>query len=1035
MSALDWRKALLLTYVLVAAAGAQTVWNGVTSWEGNTPNQAAIVAGNYVISTPEQLAELAFLVNNRGNTLSGKKYTLANDIALNATDQAGWQASAHRWVAIGNGATPFQGTFDGGGFVVRGVYIDGNSDYQGLFGNVGRQGSINKLRVAESVVKGKSYVGGLVGSDSGNITDSYSTASVDGAGSYVGGLAGAHYRGAITGSYATGDVHGTGNYVGGLVGFGDNDTVRVGYATGNVTGGGSYIGGLVGRGSGYIINACATGDVAGSVTGTGSEYVGGLAGRSEVNNIANSYAAGSVVGKRYVGGLVGEKYGAAIKNCYSAGQVTGTSDVGGLAGSVGVAGSATTITYGYYRADAVAARNPLGIPKDSVYMKSDEFVSVLNVAAYALKNNKFKENANKWFISPGQYPKLSIDSVTVGVFAACFSGGGGTEAAPYGISTPQQLENLAVYVNCGADLSGANGFFRLRNDIMLNDTTGWRLWGIRPDTALRAWTAIGQQPRDTNTTRQAPVRFNGTFDGGGFVIGGVYINRGDARDTMFDARYQGLFGLVEKTGTTGGGAIKNLGVICSYIKGYCYVGGLAGWNSKGTVTRSFVRDANMEATGGINGAGGIGGLAGLSNGGGVIINSYVEKANVMGVINMAGGLLGWNAGGSRVSYCHAGGGVTVNVTGDDVGGLIGRNDGSAVRDSYASADVTATGEAAFGIGGNVIGGLVGMNFNAAVTKCYAVGTVSGNSSVGGLVGARLSEGRIDSSYYRIDSATVINDFGAPRADNQMREINNYQGWNFTTVWAQDPESRSYPYLGMVRAPKPEITRHPVGAWIEDMGATYTLSVTATGGALSYQWYSNTVNRNSSGTKIAGATDATYIPPTDRDTLLFYYVVVTNTSTAAVPDSVAGLRAASVASDAAKIRVGNYPDAVQSPERVIPAPGGSDPSAAVSPPPALTARFAAGPNPAGKSSGAVNFYRQGKRVANATLSIYDASGNAVKRITITDQSGARSPRKVGAWNLTDANGRLVPEGAYLVRGTVAGTDGKRERVSVVVAVVR
>jgi len=62
-----------------------------------------------------------------------------------------------------------------------------------------------------------------------------------------------------------------------------------------------------------------------------------------------------------------------------------------------------------------------------------------------------------------------------------------------------------------------------------------------------------------------------------------------------------------------------------------------------------------------------------------------------------------------------------------------------------------------------------------------------------------------------------------------------------------------------------------------------------------------------------------------------------------------------------------------------------------------------------------------------------SGNVVNRIRIADDGGAQSRRKVGSWNLTDAKGRPVSEGAYLVRGVVVGIDGKRENVSVIVGV--
>jgi len=99
-------------------------------------------------------------------------------------------------------------------------------------------------------------------------------------------------------------------------------------------------------------------------------------------------------------------------------------------------------------------------------------------------------------------------------------------------------------------------------------------------------------------------------------------------------------------------------------------------------------------------------------------------------------------------------------------------------------------------------------------------------------------------------------------------------------------------------------------------------------------------------------------------------------------------------------------------------------------------FTAGPNPVNKQSGTVNFFWQGKQIQSSTLTIFDASGNIINRVRITDNlqdSQIWQRRQVGSWNLTDRKGRLVSEGTYLVRGMVITADGKRERVSVMVGV--
>ncbi|MCL2688842.1 MAG: hypothetical protein FWE57_03205, partial [Chitinispirillia bacterium] len=108
---------------------------------------------------------------------------------------------------------------------------------------------------------------------------------------------------------------------------------------------------------------------------------------------------------------------------------------------------------------------------------------------------------------------------------------------------------------------------------------------------------------------------------------------------------------------------------------------------------------------------------------------------------------------------------------------------------------------------------------------------------------------------------------------------------------------------------------------------------------------------------------------------------------------------------------------------------------------LTNRLVAGPNPAAKSSGKIAFFREGELIKDATLIIYDANGNIVNRIKISDnasdlgksRSGSAARRAVGEWNLKDAKNRPVGTGTYVVKGVLIGIDGRRETISLIVGV--
>ena len=119
-------------------------------------------------------------------------------------------------------------------------------------------------------MKGVNNVGGLAGINTDAIvTDSWSTARVEGTGTNAGGLVAFNSQSRIRNSYARGEVEGGGG-VGGLVGT-NNGSIRASYATGRVEGK-TKVGGLVGDNSGGTV-AASYWDMraAGRVFGAGSD--------------------------------------------------------------------------------------------------------------------------------------------------------------------------------------------------------------------------------------------------------------------------------------------------------------------------------------------------------------------------------------------------------------------------------------------------------------------------------------------------------------------------------------------------------------------------------------------------------------------------------------------------------------------------------------------------------------------------------------------------------------------------------------------
>ena len=369
-------------------------------WETNTTLGRPVLTSNheddgskdhpYEIFTATQLENFRDLVN-RGGAGARAHAKLMNDI--NLKDVCG---ESNSWIPIGNFINSYEGTFDGNGKTISGLYIGSSGvDYKGLFGRV-NGGTVQDLTVSGSV-SGHWYVGGVVGynnggtvtgctfSVSGNVSGDWHVGGVvgynnggtvtgcifSGSGSvsgnrYVGGVVGYNSSGTVTNCAFSGTV--TGIYVGGVVGenSGSNGSVEKCHNTGSVNGNVNSVGGVVGNNEASVENCTNTGSVNGSaassnvvgvvglnrgsvencyntVSVSGDWYVGGVVGRSDgsVKNCTNTGSVNGSAASSNVGGVVGQNFGGTVENCYNTGEVSGKISVGGVVGDNSGIGSVT----------------------------------------------------------------------------------------------------------------------------------------------------------------------------------------------------------------------------------------------------------------------------------------------------------------------------------------------------------------------------------------------------------------------------------------------------------------------------------------------------------------------------------------------------------------------------------------------------------------------------------------------------------------------------------------------------------------------
>ena len=261
---------------------------------------------------------------NNGNTWPAdntkKSYALTRSINL---------GTQNGWVGVGTSTKPFSGTFNGYNNTISGS-LSCNSNYCGIFGNIGNYETSNiiDLRASVTISSSYDYVGGIIGlARYANLTGLRSSGTVSGK-SYVGGIVGEFAPGTILNSTSSATVTASAQSAGGIVGMIQGSTIQDCNTSGTVTARGGDAGGIAGTSQNgvYIKNSYSTGKVTSE-----NNYAGGLAGSASEGSITDSYSSSTVGAGAGSGGLAGKIYNLEINTSYHIGSVGSDGYAGGIA--------------------------------------------------------------------------------------------------------------------------------------------------------------------------------------------------------------------------------------------------------------------------------------------------------------------------------------------------------------------------------------------------------------------------------------------------------------------------------------------------------------------------------------------------------------------------------------------------------------------------------------------------------------------------------------------------------------------------------
>ncbi len=333
---------------------------------------------------------------------------------------------------------------------------------------------------------------------------------------------------------------------------------------------------------------------------------------------------------------------------------------------------------------------------------------------------------------------------------AQFSGGSGTEADPYLVSTVSDLNEV-----------------RNNLDSYFVQTKNLYLGGYDHNNDGGGWMPIAGAGTGT--------RFTGHYNGQGFVIYNLTINRPNTDNI-------GLFGHIGVDDDVTDISIHDLGVVNASVSGARGVGALVG---RVTANQHTIIEYSFARGGSVTGDGATGGLVGSNN-------SHRSTANSDGYK-------------PRISKSFADMDVywSEKNTGDKFGGIAGCTQKGIIINSYSRGSVNVDNTVAQISSVERVGGIAGCALQRGeVLYSYSTSLINvpvSNPSVtniGGLVGTADGNSTIVSAYWDTEtSGWNTSPEGEGETTTAMKKQSTFVDYDFVSIWGIDPAiNDGYPYL-------------------------------------------------------------------------------------------------------------------------------------------------------------------------------------------------------------------------------------------------